>query len=372
MDQETRSTCGGVPQALILIGVQVSDLFAIRDQSVSQLEVQRFSNKFTERDLQVWADANPVLLNNGAPMLSLGIEIFTGHGQAIDNLFLDGNGCIVAAELKRGKAPREITAQIVNYAAHISKLEWSDLDQLCQKRHGSDLNAAFSGLFGFKLDTTQDPDHRLLLVAETFEPLVIDDAVYLIDRGTPLALLDFRMLPLGQETLLQTSIALGEIPEQPIAKAALSNRPLTRSKKDLEGRIEWLLSTYENRLRLLDEELAADLEIRRGRTTVSFAPRSWSLPFGDCQFRLTAYEQTVGIYFVFKTSEHPRLEDLLAKQLENSNSEFTRERLVQYSTYTSLSAVFLIPNSGDSGAIDELESATRVLMELVLPLSSGT
>ena len=44
-----------------------------------------------EEDLQRWADANPHLLNEGTPMLSLGMEIPTRHDHWIDNLFVDGN-----------------------------------------------------------------------------------------------------------------------------------------------------------------------------------------------------------------------------------------------------------------------------------------
>ena len=64
-------------------------------------------------------------------MQSLGRETETQHGHAIDNLFLDGDGHLVVAELKRGKSPRDVTAQAVDYGAYVSRLDWERIDALC-------------------------------------------------------------------------------------------------------------------------------------------------------------------------------------------------------------------------------------------------
>ena len=111
-------------------------LYSISGDVVQAVSPKPFHEVHLEEDLQRWADQNPHLLNNGQPMLSLGTEITTHHNHSIDNLFLDGNGCLVVAELKRGKAPRDVTAQAVDYGAYASRLGWEQIDGLCQKRHG--------------------------------------------------------------------------------------------------------------------------------------------------------------------------------------------------------------------------------------------
>ena len=86
------------------------ELFHVADGGPQVLRPVPFQEGHKEEDLQRWADANPHFFNNGLTMLSLGMEIPTAHGHSIDNLYLDGNGHLVVAELKRGKSPRDVTA----------------------------------------------------------------------------------------------------------------------------------------------------------------------------------------------------------------------------------------------------------------------
>lgn len=169
----------------------MAELFNITNGKVRVLRPVSFHKTHVEADLQRWADANPHLLNEGAPMLSLGTEIVTHHGYSIDNLFVDGNGCLVVAELKRGPTPRDVTAQVIDYAAYASRLEWSHVEKFCRARHGTDFDAALKQSFGRPFTRTDKIDHRLMIVAESYDPRVTDAAVYLINNGTPLALLQF-------------------------------------------------------------------------------------------------------------------------------------------------------------------------------------
>ena len=88
----------------------MASLFTQSGDSIRVLSPTSFQKTHVEEDLQRWADANPHLLNEGAAMLSLGMEIPTRHDHWIDNLFVDANGCLVVAELKRGVTPRDVTA----------------------------------------------------------------------------------------------------------------------------------------------------------------------------------------------------------------------------------------------------------------------
>ena len=172
-------------------------LFSVSGDAVAVLAPSSFQDEHREDDLQRWADENPHLLNNGLPMLSLGREIVTTHDHSIDNLYIDGNGCLVVAELKRGRTPRNVTAQAVDYGAYVSRLDWERVDALCRKRHGgASLDEAFRASFGIDLHKSSNPEHRLLIVAETFDPSVQDAAAYLINTGVNLTLLAFRFFEL--------------------------------------------------------------------------------------------------------------------------------------------------------------------------------
>jgi hypothetical protein len=148
-------------------------------------------------------------------MISLGTEVVTQHGKLVDNLFIDGNGTVVAAELKKGKSPREVVAQVLDYAAYASKLSWEDVDLLCLKRQGMELSQTFTHTFERPLHRASKPDHRLLIMAENFDPTVIAQAAYLIGVCTlQLVLIEFQWFRLGERSILHVAPVLGEIPKQ--------------------------------------------------------------------------------------------------------------------------------------------------------------
>lgn len=145
-------------------------------------------------------------------MLTLGREIVTRHGHAIDNLFIDGNGELVALEMKRGRSPRDVVAQVLDYAAHVSRLEWADVDALCRKRHRLPLDEAYQRTLIRPLVRASSPRHRLAILAERYDPRVLDAARYLLSGGLPLILLQFTFLPFGEGAVLDVRPVLGAPP----------------------------------------------------------------------------------------------------------------------------------------------------------------
>lgn len=187
-------------------------LFSVVDDRVGVLRAGRYADRHDEDRLQAWADACPALVNGGAPMLSLGREVVTRHGHAVDNLFVDGKGELVALEMKRGRSPRDVMAQVLDYAAHVSRLEWTDVDALCRKRHGQSLDEAYLSTFTRPLMRSSRPGHRLAILAERYDPRILDAARYLLGGGLPLVLLQFTYLPVGEGAVLDVHPVLGALP----------------------------------------------------------------------------------------------------------------------------------------------------------------
>ena len=50
-------------------------------------------------------------------LLVIGRQVPTGFGGTVDLLCLDPTGALVVVELKKGKTPREVTAQALDYAS---------------------------------------------------------------------------------------------------------------------------------------------------------------------------------------------------------------------------------------------------------------
>jgi RecB family endonuclease NucS len=74
---------------------------------------------FNENQLQAWIAENPRLI--GLEILVLGREVSTDFGGRIDILGLDRDGNPVVIECKRDRTPRDIIAQVLDYASCIAK-----------------------------------------------------------------------------------------------------------------------------------------------------------------------------------------------------------------------------------------------------------
>ena len=70
-----------------------------------------------EDKLEDWLESDVSLLD--ANLLVIGRQVLTDFGGAIDLLCLDSSGDTVVIELKRGKTPRDVTAQALDYASWV-------------------------------------------------------------------------------------------------------------------------------------------------------------------------------------------------------------------------------------------------------------
>ena len=57
-------------------------------------------------------------------------QVKTDAGKYIDILYMDHDGDMVVVELKKDLTPREVTAQVIDYATSVSKMSTQDIVQL--------------------------------------------------------------------------------------------------------------------------------------------------------------------------------------------------------------------------------------------------
>ena len=63
----------------------------------------------------------------GVDGVIIGREVWTAHGKRIDLLAMDEDGNLIIIELKRDASPRDIVAQVLDYAAWVCKLTTNEL-----------------------------------------------------------------------------------------------------------------------------------------------------------------------------------------------------------------------------------------------------
>jgi len=120
-----------------------------------------------EQRLEDWIAADPSIL--GMELAIIGRQVQTGFGGKIDLLALDPDGNCVALELKRGRTPREVVAQVLDYGSWIKDLGYGELEQITQQCRQKSLAAVFEESFGAAIPETVNASHNLIVVASELD-----------------------------------------------------------------------------------------------------------------------------------------------------------------------------------------------------------
>ena len=139
-----------------------------------------------EERLEGWLASDISILDPN--LLVIGRQVKTAFGGVIDLLCLDGNGDTVVVELKKGKTPREVAAQTLDYASWINGLGVDAITNIAEDY------LATSG--GLKLEFEQrlerefpeelNVSHRSLIVAESIDASTERIVRYLSDMKVPI------------------------------------------------------------------------------------------------------------------------------------------------------------------------------------------
>ena len=105
-----------------------------------------------EKELELLLRDNIEILSKD--WLVISNQVKTKAGKLIDILCMDHDGDMVVVELKKDLTPREVTAQVIDYAASVSKMSVEEIAQLYLSfTAGSEtLNDAFLKKFKAELD----------------------------------------------------------------------------------------------------------------------------------------------------------------------------------------------------------------------------
>ena len=104
-------------------------------------------------------------------LLVIGRQVETDFGGTIDLLCIDESADLVIVELKRDKTPREITAQVLDYASWVSDLSSDAVSKIADRYMGTKgpLAEAFKQRFGKELPDYLNKDHSRLIVGSQID-----------------------------------------------------------------------------------------------------------------------------------------------------------------------------------------------------------
>lgn len=183
-----------------------------------------------EEELEDWLESNISMLD--PDLLVIGRQVRTDFRGAIDLLCIDSAGSMVVVEIKKAQAPREVTAQVLDYASWVKDLGAEEIANIAASNHDGDedwLATAFLEKFEEELPHTLNADHRSLIVAESMDESTERIVTYLSDMNVPVNMVTVQHFKdrNGKEILAQVFLVE---PEQ--AKGASKSKLSTRPRVD--------------------------------------------------------------------------------------------------------------------------------------------
>ena len=127
-------------------------------------------------------------------LLLIGRQVSTAYGKFIDILAMDVSGNLSVIELKKKRTPREVVAQLVDYASWVQSLSYEDIAAIySDKNQGRKLEQGFDDLFGVSLPELINQRHDLIVVAAELDSSTERIINYLADNyGVPINAVFFR------------------------------------------------------------------------------------------------------------------------------------------------------------------------------------
>lgn len=160
---------------------------------------QDFGSENYERKLEQWIADNPFLISEEEDVLIIGRQCRTDRGKVMDLLGIDSSGNTVVVEIKRGRTPREIIAQAMEYASWAHKLDYERLNEIALE-HFENRGMRFESLEdavtqkyfpGEKAKIEFNGEQRILIVGQEITGQVEDVARYMRDRGVDITCIEF-------------------------------------------------------------------------------------------------------------------------------------------------------------------------------------
>ena len=171
-------------------------LYEIEDEKRATLiGSDRTKIELSENEIEEFLFNNPSFL--GERLLYIGRQVVTSTGKRIDLLALDQYANVLVLELKRGPAPREIIAQVLDYTAWLSKLSERQIEDIARthfEKYGekySSIIEAFELTFGTKLSNRIGSEIIPVLLADDFSEDIINPISYLYEYGLPVQCIEF-------------------------------------------------------------------------------------------------------------------------------------------------------------------------------------
>lgn len=167
-------------------------------------------------------------------LLVIGNQINTAYGKTLDILAINKNAELVLIELKRNKTPREVVAQLLDYATWVEHLSYDDVKVFFEEKHpNKKLEQAFNEQFELDIPDEFNETHKLIVVSSELDNSTERIINYLSTNGIPINAIFFKFFKEnGKDYLTRSWLIDPFTTEENIKKTSKRTRNLIWNEKD--------------------------------------------------------------------------------------------------------------------------------------------
>ena len=187
-----------------------------------------------ESRLEEWLRQDISLVNSD--LLVIGQQVSRAYGGLIDLLAIDPVANLVILELKRDRTPRDIVAQVLDYASWVEDLSHESIEEIANAFiKDKSLEESFREKFGVDLPEVINERHRMYIVASSLDSATERIVKYLSEtHGLDINIATFAYFKTLGGELLGRSLLLDEVAVQTRAESASKRQP-PRSLEELRA-----------------------------------------------------------------------------------------------------------------------------------------
>lgn len=166
------------------------------DESGSATHLDAGGEDMLEKALEELLLGNPHMVL-GERLFFIGRQVRTDANKVLDLVGVNRERCLVVVELKRGMAPRDVIAQVLDYSSWLVGLPERKLEAIARSHFEAtaapyrSLAEAYRTVFGCEPMGPIGEDVVNVLFAADFSPEVMRPAEYLSERGIPIRCVQF-------------------------------------------------------------------------------------------------------------------------------------------------------------------------------------
>jgi len=226
-----------------------------------------------EERLESWLAQDISVLD--PDLLVIGRQVAT-EGGPLDLLCIDEQGDLVIVELKRGKTPREITAQVLDYASTVVDLTNEQVRAVAAEYLRASLDEVFAQRFSTDIPETLNGAHRMLVVGSAIDAASERIIRYLSDaHGININAATFQYFKLQEGTELLSRVFFiepSEVDQNARNKGTSKRRPnLTFAELDVLAENAGVSKVYDHAVSMFGPPL-----LRKSTTLSSIGSRRTS------------------------------------------------------------------------------------------------